>query len=225
MPEPPAHRILIRTAFFNEQPPSPEVAHSQASRDGEIVKIAVRTAVHGEGDTAVPGCATVIEGTFGAIAVLALVIDVQAHAEVCGGAMTITCGLVFVVTVQIQLHAETEKIPVPLREVRTAITVATIEIDKESPPPGQTERAVGRLFAEDPKPGSGSKPETIVLKRRVLRMRIRGVGFVIRTGVTPAAFVEIVPRYVDQRADTQRRSEAQRVAEAGISVVSGAIHQ
>ncbi len=28
LPEPPAHRILIRTAFFNEQPPSPEVTHS-----------------------------------------------------------------------------------------------------------------------------------------------------------------------------------------------------
>ena len=82
LPEPPAHRILIRAAFFNEQPPSPEVTHSQASRGGEIVKIAVRPAIYGEGDTAVPGCATVIEGTFGAVPVLALVIDVQAHAEV-----------------------------------------------------------------------------------------------------------------------------------------------
>lgn len=223
--EPTAHSILICAAFFDEQPPSPEVTHSQTGRGGEIVKVAVRPAIYGEGDTAVPGCAAVIKGTFGAVPVLALIIDVQAHAEVRGGAMTIPCGLVFVVTAQIQLHAETEKIPVSLGEVRTPITVATIEIDEESPPPGETERAVGRLFAEDTKPRSRSKPETIVLIRRVLRMRIRRVGFIVRAGIPSAAFVGIVPGYIDQRADTQRRAEAQRVAEAGIPVVSCAIHQ
>ena len=99
MSQPPADCILNGTAFFNEQPPPSKIAHAQAGRSRQVVKVAHRAAVDRQGDAAVPRRAAVIEGTLRTIPVLAVVIDDQAGAEMGRRAVTISGRLMIIVTI------------------------------------------------------------------------------------------------------------------------------
>src|SRR5574340_96644 len=187
--QPTADSILIGASFFNEEPPAPKVRHAQPGRSRQIVKVAGRAAVDGQGHAAVPGSSAVVKRALRAVAILALIVHMQAHAEVGGRAVAVAGRLVLVVTVEIQLRAEAEIVPVPLGEIRAAITVVAVQVDEQPPAASQTLGAVRRIFAEEAESRPGPQSETVVLKGGVLRLSIRRIGSIVGTGITSAAFV------------------------------------